>query len=84
MFVKPGQQRDDPANPLLVRKPNRQLLSPDGEDVPETNFWFRRLRDGDVVLVELEPEPKPAGPEAEPQAAPLVLATPEPIAGEPA
>ena len=52
MFVKPGSQRDDPSQPLVVRRPDRVLLRAEGEEVAETNFWHRRLRDGDVVLVE--------------------------------
>ena len=49
MFVKPGQRPDDPARPLVVRDPNGRILSALGDNVPETQFWFRRLRDGDVV-----------------------------------
>jgi hypothetical protein len=61
MFVKPGPRPDDPSRPLVVRKPNRQFMSPLGEEVPETNFWHRRLRDGDVV----EAEPIKEGAELE-------------------
>jgi hypothetical protein len=62
MFVKPGHRQDDPALPLLVRGPNKRLLSPQGENVPEITFWYRRLRDGDVVLAEppAPPPPRPA------------------------
>jgi hypothetical protein len=49
MFVKPGHRQDDPAVPLIVRGPNKRLLSPQGENVPDITFWYRRLRDGDVV-----------------------------------
>lgn len=49
MFVKPGPRQDDRARPLVVRAPNGRLLAPTGENVPETQFWNRRLRDGDVV-----------------------------------
>ena len=52
MFVKPGHRQDDPAMPLVVRGPNKRLLRPEGEDVPEITFWHRRVRDGDVVLAE--------------------------------
>ena len=52
MFVKPGHRQDDPALPLIVRGPNKRLLSPQGEHVPEITFWHRRVRDGDVVLAE--------------------------------
>ena len=58
MFVKPGMRPDDCDRALVVRAPNGRLLSELGGDVPETQFWHRRLRDGDVVLAEpipLEP-----------------------------
>ncbi len=48
MFVQPGHS-DDGAR-LIVRAPNRRILLDKGEEVPETGFWMRRLRDGDVVL----------------------------------
>ena len=59
MFVKPGHRQDDPALPLIVRGPNKRLLSPQGEHVPEITFWHRRVRDGDVVLAEPPPPPPP-------------------------
>jgi hypothetical protein len=64
MFVKPGHRQDDPAVPLLVRGPNRRLLSPAGEHVPDITFWHRRLRDGDVVPADppAPPAPAPAQP----------------------
>ncbi len=52
MFVKPGPRQDDRARALVVRAPNGRLLPPSGENVPETQFWNRRLRDGDVVPAE--------------------------------
>ena len=58
MFVQPGMRQSDRSRPLVVRAPNRRVLSPAGEEVPETDFWMRRLRDKDVVLampVELSP-----------------------------
>lgn len=61
MFVKPGHRQDDPALPLIVRGPNKRLLSPQGEQVPEITFWHRRVRDGDVVLAE-PPAPPPPPP----------------------
>ncbi len=61
MFVKPGRRQDDPALPLIVRGPNKRLLSSQGENVPEITFWYRRLRDGDVVLAE-PPAPPPRAP----------------------
>ena len=60
MFVKPGHRQDDPAVPLVVRGPNKRLLSPEGEHVPEITFWHRRVRDGDVVLAEPPASPPPA------------------------
>ena len=66
MFVKPGHRQDDPALPLIVRGPNKRLLSPQGEHVPEITFWHRRVRDGDVVLAEppAPPPPRPPAPVA--------------------
>ena len=66
MFVKPGRRQDDPALPLIVRGPNKRLLSPQGERVPEITFWHRRVRDGDVVLAEPPalPPPPPRPPAA--------------------
>ena len=64
MFVKPGHRQDDPALPLIVRGPNKRLLSPQGEHVPEITFWHRRVRDGDVVLAEPPPPPQPRPPAA--------------------
>ncbi len=61
MFVKPGHRQGDPAVPLIVRGPNKRLLSPQGENVPEITFWYRRIRDGDVVLAE-PPAPPPRAP----------------------
>jgi len=49
MFVKPGPRPDDRDRQLVVRGPNGRVLSPIGENVPDTQFWNRRLRDGDVV-----------------------------------
>lgn len=43
MFVKP-------APGLRIRGPNRQLLPAEGAEVPESSFWMRRLRSGDVAL----------------------------------
>jgi len=65
MFVKPGLRPDDPTQPLQVRGPDNRLIEPGGQVVPDTQFWFRRLRDGDVVLAE-----PPAGPAVEKGAAP--------------
>jgi len=46
MFVKP-------APGLKIRDPDLKDLIPDeGRDVPETDYWHRRIRDNDVVLVQ--------------------------------
>jgi hypothetical protein len=43
MIVKPAPGR-------AVRDPSTyELLPAEGRDVPDTFFWRRRLRDGDVV-----------------------------------
>lgn len=43
-----------PAIPTnIVRHPNNmRLLKPDGEEVEHTSYWERRIKDGDVVIVE--------------------------------
>ncbi|MGO4379741.1 MULTISPECIES: DUF2635 domain-containing protein [Telluria group] len=42
-----------PANGLVIRDPDLLDLIPEtGREVPETDYWMRRLRDKDVVLVE--------------------------------
>lgn len=45
MFVKPaaGHRVYDPAT--------RQPLPPEGSEVPRNQYWLRRLRDGDVIIV---------------------------------
>jgi hypothetical protein len=49
---------------LLVRNPDAGMkpLAKDGEAVPDTEYWRRRLKDGDVV--EVKPETKPAAASA--------------------
>jgi hypothetical protein len=48
-----------PTNPgAVIRDPlTRRPLPAEGADVPESNFWLRRLADGDVTKVD---EAKPA------------------------
>ena len=48
-----------PAPGCAVRDPfTRALLPEAGADVPETDFWLRRLLQGDVLLIsELVSEP---------------------------
>lgn len=36
---------------LLVRMPNGERLQEEGETVPRTAYWLRRLKDGDVLEV---------------------------------
>ena len=60
-----------------MRGPNKRLLRPDGEDVPEITFWHRRVRDGDVVLA--EPPAPPPGP---PPVVRGVSGQLQPVAGE--
>lgn len=45
-----------PLNGARVRKPDGQLLKPEGETVERDSFWLRRAADGDVALA-----PLPAG-----------------------
>jgi hypothetical protein len=53
MFVKPGPRRDDASRQLLVRKPNRQFLSPEGEEVADDDlYWHKLVLEGDVVCAE--------------------------------
>jgi Protein of unknown function (DUF2635) len=50
-----------PAAGLVIPDPDRHdVLPPEGRDVPETDFWLRRLRDGDVVLTTEAPAEAPA------------------------
>lgn len=43
MYVKP-------APGLVIRDPDlKDLLPEEGREVPETDYWHRRVRDGDVV-----------------------------------
>ncbi len=55
-----------PAPGLKIRDPDLKDLLPDeGRDVPETDYWHRRLRDGDVVLVPAQAATKPSRKAAE-------------------
>lgn len=43
MFVKPAEG-------LVIRDPDlKDLLPAEGREVPDSDYWFRRLRDDDVV-----------------------------------
>jgi hypothetical protein len=56
MFVKPGISKGT-GKPLVVRIPVTHALMPEtGMEVPETAFWIRRLRDGDVVAAKASVE----------------------------
>lgn len=45
MFVRPAEG-------LQVRDPaTKRLLPSDGKEVPESSYWLRRLKCGDVVLI---------------------------------
>lgn len=46
-----------PAPGLVIKKPDGSKLAADGEKVPRTSFWLKRLADGDVNEVN---EVKPA------------------------
>lgn len=51
MFVRPAEG-------LRVRDPDlRDHLPPEGREVPDSAYWTRRLRDGDVIA---GPAPAPA------------------------
>ncbi|MFZ6724707.1 DUF2635 domain-containing protein [Undibacterium sp. MH2W] len=46
MFVKPSEG-------LSIRDPDLlDLLPEDGREVPESDYWNRRVRDVDVVIVD--------------------------------
>lgn len=52
MFVKPREGLK------ILRPDSRTVLAPVGEHVPKTQFWLRRLRQGDVVEVKERQGPK--------------------------
>lgn len=62
---------------LKIRDPDlKDLLPEEGRDVPDTDYWQRRLRDEDVVLA----DPPAAAPES--AATPDQPALPAPAAGK--
>jgi hypothetical protein len=73
MRVKPraGLRVPYPQNPI-------QALPAEGGNVPEDNYWMRRLRDGDVVRID-DPPKKPELMSA----APVDINEPEPSGREP-
>lgn len=56
MHVRPAHPDLLVANPE-ARPPMPRHLPPEGAEVPDTEYWRRRLRDGDVVPVPAEPAP---------------------------
>ena len=64
MYVKPADRKVHGVQ-LVVRDPDlHDLIPPEGRDVPETDYWHRRLRDGDVVRAEA-PRPQRVKPFAD-------------------
>lgn len=50
MYVKPAP-REIEGRALVVRDPDLlDFLPTEGREVPDSDYWHRRLRDGDVVL----------------------------------
>lgn len=51
--------RVKPADPTaVIRDPHtRRVLPAEGDDVPESNFWMRRLLAGEVVRIDERTEP---------------------------
>lgn len=58
MHVRPAHPDLLVANPE-ARPPMPRHLPPEGAEVPDTEYWRRRLRDGDVVPVPAEAEAAP-------------------------
>lgn len=52
MRVRPALNPDGSGDQLLVRDPAGRRISPDGAEVPGTQFWHRRILQGDVELIE--------------------------------
>jgi hypothetical protein len=55
MFVKPAHPDLLVANPE-ARPPMPRHLPVEGAEVPDTQYWRRRIADGDVILA---PAPEP-------------------------
>ncbi len=54
MFVKPKSG-------LKVRDPQTRAFLPEaGAEAPQSLYWTRRVRDGDVVVSSPQPAPAPA------------------------
>lgn len=55
MFIKPAEG-------MVIPDPDRHdNLPAAGRDVPASDFWMRRLRDGDVMTAEMPAEPAHEG-----------------------
>lgn len=57
MFVKPASPDLKVANPQAVAPMPRHLPAT-GAEVPDTEYWRRRLADGDVVVARAPRTPK--------------------------
>lgn len=71
IFIKPA-----PVSASTKRRAKRELrlvrdpitlkpLSDDGEEKPADSYWLRRVRSGDVVVVEKRPAPATPTPKAD-------------------
>ncbi len=61
MLIRPAldKQSDVEGARLKVRDPNTmKLLAETGEEKPNSEYWRRRVRDGDVEIVEMTPTAK--------------------------
>jgi hypothetical protein len=77
MFVKPGLGKD--GKPLDIRDAERNDRLPQGKYrlVPNSDYWYRRVRDGDVIaqsaapaITEMEGYEAPEGEQVPEQKAP--------------
>lgn len=57
-----------PKEGLTIRKPDGSKLAAEGERVPRTSFWLKRLADGDVLPVEEAPAAQANQQEVKPAA----------------
>jgi hypothetical protein len=75
MYIKPREGF------VIPDRDRRDYLPAEGREVPSTDYWNRRLRDGDVVIAAPPepPAPPPAPPEP-PAPPPAPAADPEPHA----
>lgn len=60
MKVRPNPDLKLDGRDAVIRDPHtKRPLPPEGAEVPDSSFWIRRLRSGDVILIE---EAAPATP----------------------